>query len=78
MERIKVDKDKCIGCGACTAIASDVFSFNDEGYAQTDPNNNIIDNMEEEVKNDCMDALEGCPVDAIYKEEVEEEKEEEN
>lgn len=69
MEKIKVNPDKCIGCGACTAIASDVFSFNDEGYAQTDENNNILDNMEEELKNDCIDALEGCPVDAIYKEE---------
>ena len=68
MKKIKVDKDKCIGCGACTAIAGDVFSFNDEGYAETDENNNIIDTMDEELKNDCIDALEGCPVDAIYKE----------
>ena len=75
MKKIKVDKDKCIGCGACTAIAGDVFSFNDEGYAETDENNNIIDTMDEELKNDCIDALEGCPVDAIYKEEVVEKEE---
>ena len=69
MERIKVDQDKCIGCGACAAIAGDVFAFNDEGYAETNSNNNTLDNMDENLKNDCIDALEGCPVDAIYKEE---------
>lgn len=71
MEKIKVNQEACIGCGACTAIASDVFSFNDDGYAETDPNNNILDNMDEDLKNDCMDALEGCPTSAIYKEEIE-------
>ena len=69
MKKIIVDQDKCIGCGACTAIASDVFSFSDEGYAQTDENNNVLDNMEEEIKNDCMDALESCPTSAIKIEE---------
>ena len=69
MKKILVDQEKCIGCGACTAIASDVFSFNDEGYAETNAENNVLDNMEEELKNDCIDALEGCPVEAIYTEE---------
>ena len=27
MAKIEVDKNKCIGCGACTAIAPDVFEF---------------------------------------------------
>ena len=31
MERVRVNKDACIGCGACQAIAPDVFSLNDEG-----------------------------------------------
>ena len=66
MSKIKVDNEKCIGCGACTAIASDVFRFNDEGYAETDPENNTLDTMDEDIKNDCMDAKDGCPVDAIY------------
>ena len=70
MEKIKVDQEKCIGCGACTAIASEVFSFNDDGLAEANKEKNILDNMEEEVKNDCIDALEGCPVNAIYKENV--------
>ncbi len=68
MKRIKVNEN-CIGCGACTAIAGDVFKFNDEGYATTSDDNNVIDNMDENLKNDCIDALEGCPVNAIYEEE---------
>lgn len=66
MEKIKVNQDACIGCGACMAIASDVFEINDEGLAEAKENNNIIDTMEEELKNDVMDALEGCPTSAIY------------
>ncbi len=69
MEKIKVNEDMCIGCGACTAIASDVFSFNDDGYAKADENNNVLDNMDENLKNDCLDAMESCPVGAIVKEE---------
>ncbi len=71
MEKIKVNKDACIGCGACCAICSDVFEFNDEGYAETNSSNNTLDDMNEDIKNDCMDALEGCPTSAIYKEEIE-------
>jgi ferredoxin len=70
MEKIKVNQEVCIGCGACTAIASEVFSFNDEGFAETNEEKNIIDTMDEELKNDVIDALEGCPTNAIYKEEV--------
>jgi ferredoxin len=71
MEKVKVNDDACIGCGACTAIASDVFSFNDDGLAEANEETNTIDTMEEDLKNDVMDALEGCPTNAIYKEEAE-------
>lgn len=68
MEKVRVNEDACIGCGACAAIASDVFSFNDDGFAETSEENNVLDTMDEELKNDVMDALEGCPTNAIYKE----------
>ena len=29
--KVKVDKDTCIGCGACQAICSDVFEYGDDG-----------------------------------------------
>ena len=47
------------------AIASDVFEINDEGLAEAKEGNNIIDNMDSELKEDVMDAVEGCPTSAI-------------
>ena len=29
--KLRVDKDICIGCGACQATAPDLFEINDEG-----------------------------------------------
>ena len=31
--KVKVNQDACIGCGACTAIAEEVFELNDEGLS---------------------------------------------
>jgi len=66
--KLRVDKDICIGCGACQATAPDVFEINDEGLADV-----IVEEVPEELNEDAIDAKEGCPVDAI--EEVEDEKE---
>ena len=32
MSSVKVNEEKCIGCGACVAIAPENFDFNDEVY----------------------------------------------
>ena len=66
--KLVVDKDICIGCGACAAICPDVFEIDDEGLATS-----IANEVAEEVMDDAIDAKEGCPVDAI-KEDKEEEK----
>ena len=58
MKKIKVNEN-CIGCGACTAIASDFFEFSDEGYATP------IKEEVEEITDDVKEAAEGCPVSAI-------------
>lgn len=68
MEKVKVNKDVCIGCGACMAIASDVFNIGDDGLAEVFEDKNIIDKMNDDLKNDVMDAKEGCPTSAIYTE----------
>ena len=65
--KFKVDKDLCIGCGACQANCDKVFRIDDDGLATT-----IVDEVPEEIIEDAIDAKEGCPVDAI--EEVKEEK----
>lgn len=66
MEKICVDKEKCIGCGACVAMVGDVLEFGDDGLAQAIENVDL-ENLSEDVKNDLEDAIDGCPVGAIEK-----------
>lgn len=58
--KLRVDKDICIGCGACQAICPEVFEIEDDGLAAS-----IVDEVPEDVMEDAVDAKEGCPVDAI-------------
>ncbi len=64
MKKFKVN-DNCISCGACTAIASDVFEFNDDMQATAIEGANVLEEMNDTTKECAMDALEGCPVNAI-------------
>ena len=55
MAKITVN-DSCIGCGACTAVAPDVFELGDEGLAVV---------IGEDNTDGAKEAAESCPVDAI-------------
>lgn len=55
---IKVDKKKCIGCGHCIAICSQVFVMDKDGKAKTKAQKNLP----------CVDkAIKECPSKAISK-----------
>lgn len=58
--KISVLKDACIGCGACQAIAPDVFEIEDDGLACAKE-----ENCSENNKDDILDASESCPTGAI-------------
>ena len=58
--KLKVDKDLCIGCGACQAVAPEVFEIEDDGLATT-----IVDEVPKNIEEDAIDAKEGCPTSAI-------------
>lgn len=58
--KVKVNNEQCIGCGACQAICPDVFDFDDEGIMQA-----TEEEIKDDFKDDVVDAIEGCPVDAI-------------
>ncbi len=60
MSKVEVNKDKCIGCGACTAIAPEIFEFDDDGLAKA---------IKNEINDDVKTAAEGCPTEAIKVEE---------
>ena len=64
--KIKVNQEACIGCGACCAIAEELFDINDEGLSFAK-----VEEVNEEQKEACVDAMESCPTGAI--EEVKEE-----
>lgn len=66
--KVKVNKDACIGCGACVAIADEVFEINDEGLSEVKAEVNL-----EECKEKVQEAIESCPTAAI--EEVKETEE---
>ena len=64
MQKIEVNKDICIGCGACQAICPEVFEINDEGLATVKTETSIT-NLSDEVLEMATDAKENCPVQAI-------------
>ncbi len=69
MKQLKVDTNKCIGCGACVAIDNEHFEFNDEGKSSVKSQENI-DTIE--VDN----AIDSCPTGAISKSDAENNEEE--
>ena len=58
--KVIVDKDLCIGCGACQAICPDVFEINDDGLSEA-IESEVADKNKEEV----VEAIESCPTEAI-------------
>lgn len=60
MTKAKVNKDLCIGCGACVGLVPDVFDFGEEGLAEA-----TVNEIAEELIEDVQEAAEGCPTDAI-------------
>lgn len=55
--------ENCIGCGACTAVAPEIFDLNADGLAE-----NIIGEVPAELETTAEEAVASCPVAAIVKE----------
>jgi len=62
--KVKVNKDLCIGCGACQQISNNTFEIEDDYLAGVK-----VDSVNEDDIEDVKDAIESCPTSAI--EEVE-------
>lgn len=67
--KVKVNQEACIGCGACQALVPDVFEIDDNGLAVAKE-----EEVETELVEEVVDALEGCPTSAIEEITDEEEK----
>jgi ferredoxin len=62
--RAIVDKEQCQGCGVCVDVCPDVFEMGDDDTAQV-----IVDVVPPEAEDDCRDAADQCPSEAIAIEE---------
>ncbi len=53
---VKIDKKKCIGCGACASVCPEVFSMGEDGKAK----------VKSQKKASCIKkAIKSCPSHAI-------------
>ena len=66
--KFKVDKNVCVGCGACQAVCPGVFQIEDDGLAAAVAEANET-NLEE-----AQDAAAACHVGAISEDNAEENK----
>ena len=58
--KVKVNKDACIGCGACTSIAEELFQINDEGLSEVK-----VEEVSAELSEKATEAIDSCPTGAI-------------
>ncbi len=61
--KVVVNRDNCIGCGACEALCPEVFQIDDEGLSTA-----ISEEIKEELKENVTEAIESCPTSAITQE----------
>lgn len=59
--KINVNKDACIGCGACAAICDDVFEIDDEGLSVA----KVDEVDDDDLKQAVQDSADSCPTGAI-------------
>ena len=71
--KLSVDKDLCIGCGACAAICPKFFEMGDDtkchikgGKDKGNTEELVVTNGD---KAKCLEAVDSCPVNAIKFEE---------
>ena len=60
MSRIEVDRERCVGSGACEALAPDVFEVDDEGLLVVHRSEPAADEL-----SDVRDAVQACPTRAL-------------
>lgn len=65
--KIKIEREKCIGCGSCAALCPKYFEIIDDGKSHL--KNAVKADIEEleVIKPDCAEsAVEACPAQCIH------------
>lgn len=59
---VKLDREKCIGCGSCVSLTDQkIFDFDDEGKAYV-----VSEKIDDEDMDTVKNAIDYCPTSAIY------------
>lgn len=69
MSKIILEREKCIGCGSCTALCSKYWEIAEDGKTRLlNSEKNAEGNYELEIKNiECnQEAADACPVQIIH------------
>ena len=61
--KVVVNRDNCIGCGACEAVCPEVFQLDDDGISSV-----ICDTVNTDCEDNAREAVESCPTSAISEE----------
>ncbi len=67
--KIQHERDICIGCGACVAVAPDFWVMNEDGKSEIIEGKTILSNTQEIEMDDLgsnKEAAEVCPVNCIH------------
>lgn len=62
--KVTIDPELCTGCGPCVDICPEVFELNDDGLAVVK-----VDQVPPEQYQNCREAADECPSEAITIEE---------
>ena len=57
--RVIIDEETCIGCGLCAETCPDVFEMKDDKATAK------MDEVPDNLADECREAAEECPVEAI-------------
>lgn len=57
--KVTIEPDLCIGCEVCVDTCPDVYKMDDDKAIV------IVETVPEDKIDDCTEAIETCPVDAI-------------
>lgn len=58
MVKIRINLEKCLGCGTCAALAPNTFELNAD-------NKSVVKNPTEDSEAAILDAAKACPTEAI-------------
>ena len=69
MAKIKLETEKCIGCGSCHALCSKFFEIKEDGKSHivgAEKSADAVEELEVEKVDCAQQAAEACPVQCIH------------